>query len=246
MLRTRVSERMQDLLLDNEVLEDFLRQLSGLVAELASAETGCRVLCSARVVRPRQAVVFGASDADALVLDKLQDDFGDGPGLAALKNGHTAVVPDISLDRRGRRYQRAAAQRGIRSILGVSALAGRGAAAALTLFSVSPEAFDDAGVAVGEDLAAHAGKVMSLAIRLESAQGLNRDLLQAMRSRTAINLATGILMAQSQCSQPEAFKLLLKVSNTRNIKLRIVAEEILRRFEDGAADTASGARAPGA
>jgi hypothetical protein len=235
MPRTRLSERLQDLLLENEVLEDFLRQLSGLVADLASAETGCRVLCSARVVRPRQSVTFGASDADALALDKLQDDFADAPGPAALKNGHSAVVPGASLDQRGRRYRRAAAQRGIRSMLGVSVLAERGAAAALTLFSPAPEAFDDAGVAAGEDLAARVGKVMSLAVRLESAQGLNRDLLQAMRSRTAINLATGILMAQSRCSQPEAFELLLKVSNTRNIKLRIVAEEILRRFEGGPA-----------
>ena len=54
-----------------------------------------------------------------------------------------------------------------------------------------------------------------------------------MRSRTVINLATGILMAQSRCSQSEAFELLAKVSNTRNVKLRIVAEEILRRFDGG-------------
>ena len=47
-----------------------------------------------------------------------------------------------------------------------------------------------------------------------------------MKSRTVINLATGILMAQSRCSQSEAFELLTKVSNTRNVKLRIVAEEI--------------------
>ncbi|WP_346927788.1 ANTAR domain-containing protein [uncultured Arthrobacter sp.] len=59
-----------------------------------------------------------------------------------------------------------------------------------------------------------------------------------MRSRTVINVATGILMAQSRCSQSEAFELLAKVSNTRNIKLRIVAEEILRRFDGAPAGTA--------
>ena len=53
-----------------------------------------------------------------------------------------------------------------------------------------------------------------------------------------INLATGILMAQSRCSQSEAFDLLSKVSNTRNVKLRIVAEEILRRFDRVPAGTA--------
>ena len=59
-----------------------------------------------------------------------------------------------------------------------------------------------------------------------------------MRSRTVINVATGILMAQSRCSQSEAFELLAKVSNTRNVKLRIVAEEILRRFDGVPAGTA--------
>ena len=47
MFRTRLSERLQDLLLENDVLEDFLRQLSALAAEFASAETGREVVCSA-------------------------------------------------------------------------------------------------------------------------------------------------------------------------------------------------------
>ena len=117
-------------------------------------------------------------------------------------------------------------------------LADRDATAVLTFSSTSPEAFDDDAVAACAALAVRAAKVMRLAVRLDSAKGLNRDLLQAMRSRTAINLATGILMAQSRCSQTEAFELLAKVSNTRNVKLRVIAEEILRRFDVGPAGTA--------
>ncbi len=74
---------------------------------------------------------------------------------------------------------------------------------------------------------------MRLAVRLGSIQSVNRDLLQAMKSRTMINLAAGILMAQSRCTQAEAIRLLVQVSNNRNIKLRTVAEEILQRFESG-------------
>ena len=142
------------------------------------------------------------------------------------------------MDPRWRRYQRAAAQRGYRSILAVSAAGGPGRSRHPDLLFDPPEAFDDGAVAACEALAVRAAKVMRLAIRFESAQGVNRDLLQAMRSRTAINLATGILMAQSRCSQSEAFELLAQVSNTRNVKLRIVAEEILRRFDGAPAGTA--------
>jgi hypothetical protein len=146
------------------------------------------------------------------------------------------------MDLRWRSYQRAAAQRGYRSILAIPLLEDRDAAATLTFFATSPEAFDDTAVAACEALAVRAAKVVRLAVRLESAQGVNRDLLQAMRSRSVINVATGILMAQSRCSQSEAFELLAKVSNTRNVKLRIVAEEILQRFDGDPVGTASGAR----
>ncbi len=238
MLRARLSERLQDLLLDNEALEEFLRQLSVLAAEFAAAETGRPVLCSVRLARRRQPTVLAGSSREALALDSLQDGVAEGPGLEARETGLAVLVPDTTMDPRWRRYQRAAAQRGNRSVLAVTLLADRDATAILTFSSTAPEAFDDGAVAACGALAVRAAKVMRLAVRLDAAKGLNRDLLQAMRSRTVINLATGILMAQSRCSQTEAFELLAQVSNTRNVKLRVIAEEILRRFDSGPAGTA--------
>ena len=238
MFRTRLPERLQDLLLENDVLEDFLRQLSALAAEVASAETGREVVCSVRLARPRRTAVLAASYPEARFLDGLQDGLAEGPGLEARKTRQSVLVPDTTMDPRWRRYQRAAAQRGNRSVLAVPLLEDRDAAATLTFFSASPEAFDDGAVAACEALAVRAAKVVRLAVRFETAQGVSRDLLQAMKSRSVINLATGILMAQSRCSQSEAFELLTKVSNTRNVKLRIVAEEILRRFDGAPAGAA--------
>ncbi|HSN36811.1 MAG TPA: GAF and ANTAR domain-containing protein [Arthrobacter sp.] len=237
---TRLTERLQDLLLDSELLEDFLRQLSDLAAGFASAETGRPMLCSVRAATRHQPPVLAASNAEARVLERLQDDVGEGPGLEAGQTGRGVMVPDTIMDPRWRRYQRAAAQRGSRSILAVPLLVDRDAAATLTLFSTSPEAFDDGALAVCGAFAGRAAKVTRLAIRLESAQGINRDLLQAMRSRTEINLATGILMAQSRCSQSDALAMLARVSNTRNVKLRIIARQILHRFDGGQAGTGFG------
>lgn len=237
MLRTRLSERLQDLLLDNDVLEDFLRELSALAAEIAAAETGRPVMCSVRLSRRRKPTVLAGSNREALILDSLQDGVAEGPAVEARQTG-LAVVPDTTMDPRWRRYQRAAAQRGNRSILAVAMLAERDTTAILTFSSPSPEAFDDGAVAACGALAVRAAGVMRLAVRLDTAKVTHRDLLQAMRSRTVINLATGILMAQSRCSQTEAFELLAQVSNTRNVKLRVIAEEILRRFDEGPAGTA--------
>jgi hypothetical protein len=238
MPKTRLAERLQDLLLENDGLEDFLRQLSVLAAGFAAAETGQAVLCSVRVVRPRRPLVLAANNPEALRLDALQDSLAEGPGPETRKTRQAVLVPDTTMDPRWRRYQRAAAQSGCRSVLAMPLLEDRDAAATLTFFSTSPEAFADGAVAACEALALRAAKAVRLAVRFESAQGVNRDLLQAMRSRTVINVATGILMAQSRCSQSEAFELLAKVSNTRNVKVRIVAEEILRRFDCAPAGTA--------
>ena len=238
MLRTRLSERLQDLLLDSDVLEDFLRQLSVLAAEYVAAETDRPVMCSVRLARRRKPTVLAGSSREALILDSLQDGVAEGPGVEARKTGLAVLVPDTAMDPRWRRYQRAAAQRGNRSILTVAMLAERDATAILTFSSPSPEAFDDGAVAACGALAVRAARVMRLAVRLDSAKSLHRDLLQAVRSRPEINLATGILMAQSRCSQSEAFELLAQVSNTRNVKLRVIAEEILQRFDEEPAGTA--------
>lgn len=48
-----------------------------------------------------------------------------------------------------------------------------------------------------------------------------------MESRTAIDLAAGVFMAQSRCSQDAAMAILKAASNTRNTKLRDVEAAVL-------------------
>ncbi len=98
MLRARLAERLQDLLLDNDALEDFLRQLSALAAEFAAAETGRPVLCSVRLARRRQLKVVAGSSPEALILDSLQDCMSEGPGLEAGQAGLAVLVPDTTMD----------------------------------------------------------------------------------------------------------------------------------------------------
>jgi AmiR/NasT family two-component response regulator len=48
-----------------------------------------------------------------------------------------------------------------------------------------------------------------------------------MKSRTVIDMAIGVVMAQNRCRPDEAFTLLRKASNARNTKLREVASSII-------------------
>ena len=49
-----------------------------------------------------------------------------------------------------------------------------------------------------------------------------------LHSNRRIGMAIGILMALRQVGEEEAFDLLRRASQTRNTKLRLIAEEVVR------------------
>ena len=60
---------------------------------------------------------------------------------------------------------------------------------------------------------------------------LNVNLNEAMKSRAIIEQAKGMLMARSPHMTPDqAFELLAKASQRENVKLREIAERIVRRL----------------
>ncbi|WP_405474549.1 ANTAR domain-containing protein [Paenarthrobacter ilicis] len=60
----------------------------------------------------------------------------------------------------------------------------------------------------------------------------------AMERRTVIDQVCGMIMAQNNCSQDEAFAVLQKASQHRNIKLHSLAEEIVRQRRAALKDNA--------
>jgi AmiR/NasT family two-component response regulator len=50
---------------------------------------------------------------------------------------------------------------------------------------------------------------------------------EAMESRSVIDQAIGIVMAQNRCDAATAFGLLRTASQNRNVKLRVVASDIV-------------------
>lgn len=54
------------------------------------------------------------------------------------------------------------------------------------------------------------------------------DLERVLASRPVIDQAVGILMERHRCTAEESFRLLCSASQNRNIKLRVVAERLVR------------------
>ncbi len=232
-----LAERLQDLVLENSDVQDFLRELAVFSAGFIGKATGQHMLCTVTLVRERRPMAGAESCPEVERLAKIQRSAGQSPSLAALESGVTVSVPDTRSDTRWPRYSRAAAQAGRHSILAVPLVLDTGAGASVTFLAAESEVFAGQARMICEAFAGRAGKAARQAVRLSASQDLNDDLREAMKSRTSINLASGILMGQSRCSQEEAFAILSKVSSNRNVKVRAVAEELLRNFDKGAGST---------
>ena len=76
----------------------------------------------------------------------------------------------------------------------------------------------------------HAGLIseaLSIALRIARHSDVADDRRAAMESRTTIDIAVGMIMGQNGCAQEVAFGILQRASSQRNVKLRVLAEELV-------------------
>jgi hypothetical protein len=100
--------------------------------------------------------------------------------------------------------------------------------AALNIYSSVPQAVSGEDISRAEMFAVESAKTLRLELRLAWLQEAKSNLEAAMKSRTVIDVAAGIIMAQNRCSHASAMTVLHKASSGRNIKLREVAEGVVR------------------
>jgi uncharacterized protein YyaL (SSP411 family) len=227
-LETSLAERLQDLVIDSPDVGSFLTELCELSAAALSESLGLEVAGAITLQRRHLTSTAGWSSAASRVCDEIQHNFGEGPCLHAMSSGTTVLIRDTRTDMRWPEYGSAISALGQLSVLGVPLALDDGAAAALNVFAPVADAFDATAIGAAEAFAGHAEKSLRLAVRIGARQQLADDLRAAMESRTAVDLAAGIIMAQNRCSQEEALKILAKASSARNQKLRLVAEELVR------------------
>jgi GAF domain-containing protein len=229
-LGASVAEQLQDLVVGSEDVSGFLAELCELSASSLSRALGREVSCAVTLSRHHRTTTAAWSDPEARLFDEIQHSYGEGPCLHAMSTGTTVLVRNTRTDSRWPEYCHAIASLGQLSVLGVPLTLDSGATAALNILAPSTDVFDAAAIRKAEMFAAQAEKALRLAVRVGVQQQLAADLRTAMESRTAIDLAAGIIMGQNRCSQAEAMAILTKASSSRNQKLRVVAEKIVESF----------------
>ena len=167
-----------------------------------------------------------AGSGDALKrLDSLQFELREGPCFEALQNQEIMLSRDLATDARWPIWgPRVAKEIGVGSIVSYRLFTTADTLGAMNLYSLTTDAFDTEDIDTGRALAAH------VAVALAEAQNVTH-LETAISARTAIGRAEGILMERFDLSPAQAFAVLRRVSQRRNIKLNRVAEELVRTRE---------------
>jgi transcriptional regulator with GAF, ATPase, and Fis domain len=215
-LAARFAELSGDLLSDPDEAVTF-----GRVAEKA-VETipGC-TMAGIMLRRRRGRVQTVAATHDTVErLDSLQASLGEGPCLDAAFDRENCVIHDLGRDARYSRWERAAAELGIRSSMAIRLHTERETLGALNLYADRPGAFDAETADVALIYASHATEAMSKARIISGLQA-------ALESRHLIGMAQGVLAVRYDISYERAFGVPHRFSNDNNVKLRAVAQLVL-------------------
>lgn len=219
------AEALYHLLSEEHELGEFLDSLAAIAsAELAG---GIAVECGITLERRKRTAVVGSSSPRARLMDEVQAGYGCGPCLHAQETGSTVLVDDVGTESRWSEYIADVRSHGFASLLAVPLDFHGAAVAAMNFYAVEAGAFGGAQIRRAEEYASLAATALRVQVRIAGHADAAEDRRRAMESRTVIDLAVGIVMAQSRCDQAAAFDVLTRASSHRNMKIAVLAEEIV-------------------
>jgi GAF domain-containing protein len=167
----------------------------------------------------------------AVQLDEAQFTNGDGPCLHAARTGEITVITDTREEMRWPGYVRRAVEHGNLSSLSIPLPVDDTMAGALNTYSRTPDAFDEESKALAVRFAPYAAVAIANMQTYQHAREMADNLQIALETRAVIDQAKGILMERHKITADQAFQLLAQVSMRTNVKLRAVAEQLVRTGE---------------
>jgi GAF domain-containing protein len=172
-------------------------------------------------VTDRRAVITAAATSQLVLdVDRAQYATGQGPCLDALYDQDVVRFPDVSSDTRWPAFSEAVGRLPVASMLAFQLYVAGEDLGALNLYSSAPRAFDDQSESVGFLFARHASVAFAEARNAH-------HLARALDVRDMIGQAKGILVERHKTTSDRAFRLLVAVSQRRNVKLADVARHLV-------------------
>ncbi|MET9494494.1 GAF and ANTAR domain-containing protein [Streptomyces sp. NPDC006552] len=207
-------------LLAEDTVDGTLRKIGEASIELIAGCEAAGIL----TVSKGQVATLAATEQLVVDSDRMQGECGEGPCFDAARTGHPVFrVMDMAEERvRWPSYAPRAHDLGIGSMMGFLLYTENEDLGALNIYSRKRGVFTQDSETAGWSLASHAA--VALASAREQAQ-----LREAVQTRHAIGEAMGIIMAEHNLSEREAFDVLRRYSQENNVKLRDVAQRVRER-----------------
>ena len=222
-----------DLITGTETELDSLQRLTEAAATAVNGPAGSGLDCAAVLARGGTTLATAGSSSAAAELAASEDRYGDGPLMQALSTAG-AVTVDGDTSVRWRAYRRRLVAAGYGGAVAVPLGLDGGTSCALVFLGRTGTGFPEDLLAEAKWFAGVATHSMRLALEVRSVRSAGDNLKSVLESRTSIDVACGVIMAQNRCTYPEAFIKLASASRQRNLKVRSVAENILKALPSGA------------
>lgn len=161
-------------------------------------------------------------------IDRVQyETLHEGPCITAMRTGRAAVSGSLGSDDRWRHFGGRVARMGVHSALSLPLIVGETVVGAINSYAYGRDAFADHAVELGSRFAASAAVSVYNAQLLTGAQERTERLQRALVSRAVIDQAIGILRSRTGATAEEAFDRLKNLSQADNVKLVVVAEQLV-------------------
>jgi GAF domain-containing protein len=208
----------------NQTLSESLHQVAEL-AILALPQTD-HVGITLMVAGKLSTSIF--THPDIPDIDRAQYRTGEGPCVDAYREGVAHIITTTREPGRWQAFRDSAAQHGVLSTMSLPMITSNGTIGAMNLYAEAEAAYGPDDERVGMLFAGQAAFLLANAQAYWDARTLSENLQQAMESRATIEQAKGIIMSSMGCGADEAMQVLIHQSQEQNIKLRDLAEELVR------------------
>lgn len=220
-LADRIAE-VARLLKDGEAEPETLHRVTALGAELVPGAAAAAVTIASS--RP---LTFAVSDPRIGELHELQFSAGAGPAVEALRHNEPRRIDDTATEPRWPHFCQAAQQAGFASCLMLPLRTDQQPAGAVSLYADRPRTFIGAAHDIATLFAAQGGSAVVNATVFRECRQMIDNLHTALESRALIEQAKGILEAKLGVTPEHAFRLLNRMSQNTNRKVRFVSADLI-------------------
>jgi GAF domain-containing protein len=162
-------------------------------------------------------------EIDAVQYDELHE----GPCITCMQSRRATVSGSLGSDNRWPHFGGRVARMGVHSALSLPLIVGDHVIGAINCYANSRDAFGEHSVRLGSQFAGPAAVSIYNAELLAGTRERAEQLQRALASRTVIDQAIGIIRSRSGVSAEVAFDRLIRMSQSDNKKLHVVADQLV-------------------